>query len=160
ATVLVGMGLLLYRRRYHTAPLFGTTAVVAFVVDRGVKYLVNRPRPENAWPVIPTPDLPSFPSGHALISTAIYVSLALLLTGRLHRPWLRYLIVTASLLLAFLIGVSRVYLGVHYVTDVWGGWAAGLALALTCWRLDERNAYARTPGGRAEMDVSPCPPLS
>jgi undecaprenyl-diphosphatase len=136
--VLVGIGLLLCQRRLRTAVLFGTTAVVAFGVDRGFKYLVNRPRPESAHPLIAPSDLPSFPSGHTLITTAIYVSLTLLLASRLRRQRLRYLIVGASLLLAFLVGVSRLYLDQHYVTDVFAGWAAGLALALTCRWLDDR----------------------
>jgi undecaprenyl-diphosphatase len=138
AVTLLGVGLFLVWRRVPTAILFVATALAAGVLDRGFKYLVDRPRPEVAFPLIPAPTLPSFPSGHALISTAVYVSLALLMAARLRRRWLGYLLVAAALLLAFVVGISRLYLCVHYVTDVLAGWAAGLALALTCRLVDDR----------------------
>jgi undecaprenyl-diphosphatase len=119
--------------------LLAGIGLAAILLDAGVKALVQRPRPEVVRPLVPVPAGWGFPSGHALGSTAVYVSAALLLTAAPVRRWRRVLALIAALSLAFLIGFSRLYLGVHYVTDVVGGWAAGLALALFGHWLEERG---------------------
>jgi undecaprenyl-diphosphatase len=130
---------LLFRRQARTALLLAGIGLTAMLLDTGMKELVQRPRPEVVRPLVPVPADWSFPSGHALGSTAVYVSAALLLTVAPVRRRLRVLTLIAALLLAFLIGFSRLYLGVHYVTDVVGGWVAGLALALFGLWMEERG---------------------
>ena len=77
----------------------------------------------------------SFPSGHATSSMIFYLTLALALTSEMR--W-RGLAVAGAILLSFLIGISRVMLGVHWPSDVVGGWAFGMLWVLLTLRLAER----------------------
>src|SRR5262249_6943569 len=81
---------------------------------------------------------PSFPSGHALNSAVIYLTLALLTAPLLPRRSARVYVITAALVLVFLLGVSRLYLGVHWLTGVLAGWTFGLAWAVACRWVDRR----------------------
>ncbi len=110
----------------------------------GAKLLVERPRPG----LVPWLDdwvgkSFSFPSGHSLASMAVYGSLGLLLSRLAPTPAAARFARGAGIGIALLVGVSRIYLGVHYPTDVLAGWAAGLLWALACWKalwwLRERN---------------------
>jgi undecaprenyl-diphosphatase len=74
----------------------------------------------------PLPGSPSFPSGHALYAASVFGGLAALLSARLRHHLLRILVWAAAILLAGLIGLSRVYLGVHYPSDVLAGFAVGV----------------------------------
>lgn len=133
--VVLGVtGWLVLGRRQRAALIFVMVAITGSVLENATKTLVRRPRPEVVAPLVPIPTSFSYPSGHALNATAIYVTAALLLATMTHRRGWRVLLVTPCLLLAYLIGLSRLYLGVHYFSDVAGGWAAGLTLAL-CGRL-------------------------
>lgn len=99
------------------------TAVLKAVYDRG--------RPNVTRVVVPEDGL-SFPSGHATISVALYLTLAALIASSLERRVLRVYVMATSALLALLIGVSRVYIGVHYPSDVLAGWTLGFGWALFC----------------------------
>ncbi len=75
----------------------------------------------------------SFPSGHSAMSAVVYLSLAVLLSRIEKEVKTRIFIISAALIVAFIVGVSRIYLGVHYPTDVLAGWSIGLFWALLCW---------------------------
>lgn len=108
--------------RKRDATIFTITILAAEALTQIFKYTFNRPRPEPFFGLA-LPDTWSFPSGHALKSAVVYVLLAVIATRRLS---LRI----AATLLAGLIGLSRIYLGVHYPTDVIGGFAvAAICLA-------------------------------
>jgi undecaprenyl-diphosphatase len=109
-----------------------------FLYANGVKALVGRPRPDVPWRLIALPTSSSFPSGHAADSMTAYASLALIAGRRLRRRWLRVLALVLGLALPLLVGFTRVYLGVHYGTDVLAGWAGGLTLALLAAWVDRR----------------------
>lgn len=107
-----------------------------------LKHLFHRGRPEFATEFI-THASWSFPSGHAMDSIVGYGMLAVLLIDLTRNAGPRRLVVGSAIMLILLIGVSRIYLGVHYLTDVLGGWLAGGAWLYVCataywfarWRL-------------------------
>jgi undecaprenyl-diphosphatase len=102
------------------------TLAGAALLDLGLKELFARARPQAFFDYYPAPRSFSFPSGHALFATCFFGGIAVLLTHRL-RGWLsRILVWVTALVLIALIGGSRVYLGVHYPTDVIGGLAVGI----------------------------------
>jgi undecaprenyl-diphosphatase len=111
--------------------LLGTPT--AFLVGTLVKGLVARPRPEVA--LIALPDSYSFPSGHAVAASAFYLSLALLASDAERRAAPRRLIIGAGVLVALLVAWSRVYLGVHYFSDVIGGLLLGSLGAVVAVRM-------------------------
>lgn len=75
----------------------------------------------------------SFPSGHSAMSAVVYLSLAVLVSRIEKSKRSSIFIISAALIISFLVGLSRVYLGVHYPTDVLAGWMIGLFWALLCW---------------------------
>lgn len=97
-----------------------------------LKNLFARDRPALLEPEL-LPTSFSFPSGHAFLSAAIYLTAAALLTQIIVKPATRALVLAAAALVAVLIGASRVYLGVHYPSDVLAGWTLGLCWAALCW---------------------------
>ena len=112
------------------------------LVGRGLselqKYEVARVRPDLE-PHLVVVQTSSFPSGHATSSMIFYLTLALALTkgSRWHRP-----AAVGAIVLSLLIGLSRVMLGVHWPSDVIGGWAFGLLWVLLTLRLAERQLKA------------------
>ena len=110
--------------------------MVACSVGTGVimsllKGVFERQRPSVVTHIDPPGGL-SFPSGHSMISAALYMTLAVLIARTLEQRSLRVYVVSAGAFVAMLIGVSRLYLGVHYPTDVLAGWTLGLTWALVC----------------------------
>lgn len=115
-----------------------TGLFVVFAVAGGqalvslLKLLVNRPRPEIVSHLTQVSTL-SFPSGHATMSAVTYLTLGLLAARFLPRRAAKIYVVALAVVLTFLIGVSRLYLGVHWPSDVMAGWCAGFAWASLCW---------------------------
>jgi undecaprenyl-diphosphatase len=75
----------------------------------------------------------SFPSGHALLSTVFYLSVAVMLTRAFPRERFKVFVLGVGILLALLVGLTRIYLGAHWATDVFAGWAVGAAWAMALW---------------------------
>ncbi|MEM9616646.1 MAG: phosphatase PAP2 family protein [Pseudomonadota bacterium] len=80
----------------------------------------------------------SFPSGHAASAAAVYLTFGFAIASLMARRVLRYYALGTSLLIAFLIGVSRIYLGVHCPSDVVAGWCVGAAWASAVWLVADR----------------------
>jgi undecaprenyl-diphosphatase len=117
--------------RWRYAGLVVAAALGTLVVMLVLKGIYDRPRPSIVKPF----DLPgdeSFPSGHSMISTALYLTLATLIARALPTRRLRVFAIAVGVTLAVMIGVSRLYLGVHYPTDVLAGWTVGCTWALIC----------------------------
>jgi undecaprenyl-diphosphatase len=129
--LLAAAGYLLIRRQPGLAVYVIATSLGALVLDPVVKLLVERVRPEVADPVATAPG-PSFPSGHALGSLVSYGVLLLVFLPAVSRRW-RPLVFGLTATLVVLIGLTRIALGVHYLTDVIGGWALGVAWLGITW---------------------------
>jgi membrane-associated phospholipid phosphatase len=117
----------LWRRRERTAALFVALAFVGGqVLSNGMKLGFRRERPFFPDPLA-TASTFSFPSGHALVSLAVYGALAVVLARHLSSTRYRALLFAGTAVLVLVIGFSRLYLGVHFLSDVLAGFAAGLA---------------------------------
>lgn len=116
------------QRIYFTA--LAITAIGGTGLNLLIKQLFNRQRPQLWQITTGEPNTPSFPSGHAMLSLVIYGFIAYLL-ARHFRRW-RWWIVSLIIVLIVLIGFSRVYLGVHWFTDIVAGQAAGLTWLMAC----------------------------
>ena len=117
-------------RQYRFALVIVCVGCAAGGLQLGVKYLVNRPRPRVTWALIDVPNQPSFPSGHATGTMAIYFGGALLGARLVASPRIADALRISGVVLALLVGLSRPYLGVHYPMDVFVGWIGGLLCAL------------------------------
>jgi undecaprenyl-diphosphatase len=143
----------------------GSLGVLSLVVAGTVTYLFLARQPLKAWTLLaamlggiaastmlksifgrPRPDLPlhqvdvyssSFPSGHAVMAAVTYLTLGAMFARGLRTHVLKAYVMLVALALTLLVGVSRVYLGVHWPSDVVGGWSLGAAWALLCWAAAE-----------------------
>jgi membrane-associated phospholipid phosphatase len=139
AVTLVAV-VILWRRRERTDAVFVALALIgAQVLSTGMKLGFRRDRPFFPDPLA-TESTFSFPSGHALVSLAVYGSIALVLARHISSRGLRVLLFGATVLLIAAIGFSRLYLGVHFLSDVLAGYAAGVAwLALLYVAVEVRS---------------------
>ncbi|HZF08310.1 MAG TPA: phosphatase PAP2 family protein [Thermoanaerobaculia bacterium] len=125
-------GFLLLGGKRRAAGLVVVAVFGGLVLATLLKHGFNRPRPElvpHGSYVYTT----SFPSGHAMLSAATYLTLGALLARLQPQRALKAYLLCVAILLTFLVGVSRVYLGVHWPSDVLAGWTAGGAWAILCW---------------------------
>jgi undecaprenyl-diphosphatase len=111
-------------RQAREAALLAVTMLGAAGLDAALKYVFHRQRPVPFFGI--SPRSYSFPSGHALASFCFYATVALILSAHVRRRSLRLSIWIAALLLIAMIGFSRVYLGVHYPSDVIAGYCAAV----------------------------------
>ncbi len=110
--------------------------VLAGLLSFVTKYLINRPRPLEALIKIPTSY--SFPSGHTLTSIVFYLTICYLITIN-FKDYKRYLIMLLTLALILIIALSRIYLGVHYFSDVIGGLILGVLCEIFIIRVINQN---------------------
>ena len=96
-----------------------------------LKQLVNRPRPPEIGRLV-FAQFSSFPSGHAMSAITFYGFIVYLCFILIKKAWLKYLIVSICFLMVVLIGLSRIYLGVHFPSDILAGYAAGSAWLALC----------------------------
>lgn len=125
-------GYLLMIRKYHAFWLLVSATAGALLLSTVLKNAYDRERPSHV-PHLSIVHTSSFPSGHSMMSSAVYLTLGVLLSRLVQGRGLKFYFLSLALLLAFLVGISRVYMGVHYPTDVLAGWTAGLVWALLCW---------------------------
>jgi membrane-associated phospholipid phosphatase len=129
------------RGERRDAVFVGIALVGAQVLSNVMKLTFRRERPFFSDPLASERTY-SFPSGHALVSLAVYGSIALVLAKRLPTHGQRVALISGAALLILAIGVSRLYLGVHFLSDVLAGYAAGAAwLGLLYFALELRGRY-------------------
>jgi len=142
-TALGGMGVLILliagtaggyvlKKQRKTALLIVAAVFGGLVISLILKQGFDRPRPD----LVPHGSYvytKSFPSGHSMLSAITYLTLGSLMVRTVRNRSLKIYIMALSILITLLVGLSRVYLGVHWPTDVLAGWTAGASWALICW---------------------------
>jgi len=128
---LLATGYLLAARRVTTAAFLFASIALGMSLSTLLKGLFLRPRPELVAHLVQV-QTTSFPSGHAMNSAIVYLTLGGLLARTEKRRAVRIYLLTAAIALTVIVGFSRVYLGVHWPSDVAAGWCVGAAWALAC----------------------------
>jgi undecaprenyl-diphosphatase len=124
-------GFLLITRKRGAALLVVIAVTGGLLIGSTIKSRVHRDRPplEYQEAYVFTK---SYPSGHSMLSAVTYLTLGALLAQVTAGVWIRVYIIAVAMLVTFLVGLSRVYLGVHWPTDVLAGWTAGLVWSILC----------------------------
>jgi len=130
-------GFLLLQRMARTATFVFIATTGGWFLNESLKEVFQRARPAIV-PHLQTVMTLSFPSGHAMNSAAVYLTLGALTMRLADRRVTKLYCMAAAMLLTFLVGTSRIFLGVHYPTDVLAGWLLGMTWALACWTVERR----------------------
>jgi undecaprenyl-diphosphatase len=146
-TVLAVVGFLVLQGMYRNAAFVFVASVGGWMLNDLLKEVFARPRPQVVPHLRQVMSL-SFPSGHALTSAAIFLTLGALLMRVAQSRLVKFYCMFIAMLATLLVGATRVYLGVHYPTDVLAGWLIGISWALFCWLLE--RSLERTAGLRKE----------
>ena len=141
-TVFAVAGFLLLQGLWRRALFVTVASFGGWFINGALKQLFQRPRPDIV-PHLREVMTMSFPSGHALQSAVVYLTLGALSMHIAKRRLTKLYCMAMAMLATVLVGASRVYLGVHYPTDVLAGWLIGLSWALLCW-LIERSLERQT----------------
>ncbi len=136
--VVVGLGWLLWQRQRQEAGMLAIACLGALLLNQGMKLAFARPRPSLWHPLIHETSY-SFPSGHALGASVLYSFLAYLWAQRY--PKNSRLIYSLAGIVIALIGLSRLYLGVHYPTDIIAGYIVGLSWLSICIGILKHNVH-------------------
>jgi membrane-associated phospholipid phosphatase len=135
-------------RRFRDGLFFGIAVIGSALLDIVAKNYFARMRPD-LWLSIRPETTYSFPSGHAMGSTTLGMAVVLLCWPS---PW-RWPVTIASLVFVLLVGSSRVYLGVHYPSDILAGWTAAIAWTFGMYILVDRKAPIPPPSAVASKDT-------
>jgi undecaprenyl-diphosphatase len=130
--VLSVVGFLAMTRKGNAAILVLVSVVGGTLLSQTMKFAFARPRPDLV-PHGAEVYTASFPSGHSMMSAVVYLTLGALLARTQPDRAVKVYIMTIAVVLTTLVGISRVYLGVHWPTDVLAGWSLGGVWALLCW---------------------------
>lgn len=141
---LIAVGFLVASKKYADALLLFVAIAGGDVLSETLKVGFARPRPDLVAHVVEVSSA-SFPSGHAMVSAATYLTIGALLARVQQRRSVKTYIHVTAILITLMIGVSRVYLGVHWPTDVLAGWCLGAAWSILCvtaagWFARQRGA--------------------
>lgn len=130
--VVLALALMLSLRRWSEALVVLVGAGGGVAISQGLKQLFGRERPDLVYRAVEAAN-PSFPSGHAMLSAVVFLTLGALAARFAPRRRVKALALGAAVLLSLLVGASRIYLGVHWTSDVLAGWSLGAAWAMACW---------------------------
>jgi membrane-associated phospholipid phosphatase len=143
--------------RWRESIILVTAVLLQAVVFLLTTLVIDRPRPDVQH-LDAAPPTSSFPSGHAGAGTALYVGLAVVVAWRLRRRLWRVLLAAALTAIPLLVGVSRLYRGMHHPTDVVFGLLNGLACLIVAIRAFPPGVFAWTPPHPRRRDASPSSP--
>jgi undecaprenyl-diphosphatase len=149
-TVLTVTGYLVLSGLRRTGLFVFVAATGGWVLNWSLKAAFARPRPDIV-PHLREVMSTSFPSGHALTSAAVFLTLGALLMRIAEGRAVKFYCMAVAMTVTLLVGASRVLLGVHYPSDVLAGWTVGLCWALLCWLVG--RVLERRAGLRREQDV-------
>ena len=127
-TILV-TAYLWYAKKHRTAQFFMGTLIIGEAIGELLKWLVHRQRPEEIFALVSRIDY-SFPSAHALMATLFYGMIAYMITRHIKSLWGKWIVSIIATCIMVGVGLSRVYLGVHWASDVVAGWLAGGAILI------------------------------
>lgn len=155
------IGFLLVSRKYGPALYVFLSIGTGTLVGHLLKELYARPRPDLVEHLVNT-HTPSFPSGHAMVSAIVYLTLGSLILRMVDSVRVRAYVLTLAILLTVMIGITRIYLGVHWPSDVIAGWAMGAAWASLCWLIvsalrfyhKRRHAHDDVPASSSRIGQS------
>lgn len=153
--VLLAVVFMASLRRWSEAVVVLVGAGGGVAISQGLKQLFGRERPDLVYRAVEASN-PSFPSGHAMLSAVVFLTLGALAARFATLRRVKALALGSGVLLSLLVGMSRIYLGVHWASDVLGGWSLGAAWAMACWLA--AWAWTRKFGRRpdsASRDVDP-----
>jgi undecaprenyl-diphosphatase len=128
---ILALGYLAILRNWAAVLLVLASLAGGTLLNEVLKDVFDRPRPDLVAHLVQV-ETPSLPSAHAMMAAVTYLTLGALLAGAQPWPGLKMYIIGAAVTLTLLIGFSRVYLGVHWPTDVLAGWSIGAAWAMAC----------------------------
>lgn len=135
---IVAVAVLIVRKEKVTAYWFLACASGSFIITAVSKWAFGRERPEIVEQIVSASSA-SFPSGHTLRSAVVYSLIAYLLVKKLESRSINSLIITVSCIIILINGISRIYLGVHWPTDILGAW-----LIASFWLCLCKNGYEKT----------------
>jgi undecaprenyl-diphosphatase len=141
-------GYLLIHGLYRTGAFIFAASCGGWFLNWALKLAFDRPRPDIV-PHLREVASSSFPSGHAMTSAAVYLTLGTLLMRLAQGRLAKFYCIAVAMLATLLVGSTRVFLGVHYPTDVLAGWLLGLSWALVCWMIE--RALERRAGLKREQ---------
>jgi membrane-associated phospholipid phosphatase len=150
-TIALAVTILLLALRQRSSAVAWVAALAGgFLLNLLLKELFQRPRPPGAAGILQEPSW-SFPSGHAMMSLVAYGMIAYLIANATFRRALQLSGVFVASLMAVAIGISRLYLGVHYLTDVLAGYACGVLWLAVCVTAVELRRATRDPAAHASV---------
>ena len=128
---VAALGYLLLVRKWSAAIFVAISIVGGTLISTALKHIFDRPRPDVVPHAVEVTSA-SFPSGHAMLAMTTFLTLGAVLAEVQPTRSSRVYLISWAVLMALLVGASRVYLGVHWPTDVLAGWCVGSAWALLC----------------------------
>jgi len=149
AIIAVGYLVLCRRMLQAIALIVGLGGGLA--LSESLKQLFMRTRPPEIYRASESLNA-SFPSGHTLMATVFYLTIGVMLAGALKHRFLRVYVLLVGMLLAVIVGITRVYLGVHWASDVLAGWSVGAAWATLCWLVERTIQNSLKPLASADSD--------
>ena len=151
---LAVFGYLGLNQRWKDAVIIAISVIGGVIVSLLLKEVFDRPRPDLV-PHLSHTLTSSFPSGHSMLAAVTYLTLGALVAEMAERKRQIVYPLVVALLLTVMVGVSRVHVGVHWPTDVLGGWMMGAAWALLCWSVIRWLQRHRALTGRREGGGDP-----